>query len=114
MPAPVTPPQDPASPPPGKEAQAVDKSIKPGDQSRVPEEVKGKSPTELATRWERELQAAKKSLSKFHSTARKLNNRYLDERDAVGSDPADAKFNLYCPTSRCSRPACTPSRPTST
>ena len=79
----------------GKEFSDPNAPVSPGDQKKVPEAVKGKNPVELATRWERELQAAKKSLSKFHSTAKKLNSRYLDERDAAVSDPADAKFNLF-------------------
>jgi len=83
------------TPPPGKEAQDINQPVKPGDQKKVPEAVKGKSPTELAARWERELQAAKKNLSKFHTQARKMNHRYLDEREAVGGDPAEAKFNLF-------------------
>lgn len=69
--------------------------VKPGDQSKVPEEVKGKSPAEMAQRWEKELTAAKRELSKFHGTGKKLVSRYLDERDGAADDTAEAKFNLF-------------------
>jgi len=69
--------------------------VKPGDQSKVPEEVKGKSPTEMASRWEKELQAAKKELGKFHSIGKRLVGRYLDDRDTASDDEAEAKFNLF-------------------
>ena len=35
-------------------------------------------------RWEKELQAAKKELAKFHETARKITKKYLDKRDESG------------------------------
>ena len=63
---------------------------------QVPEQDAGRSPTELAARWEKELQAAKRELSKFHTTGRRLVQRYLDERDSSAMDNgSDAKFNLF-------------------
>ena len=53
----------------------------------------GKDPVKLAEVWEKELQAAKKELTKFHSTGRKLIQRYLDERDGANSE--DSRFNLF-------------------
>ena len=55
----------------------------------------GKDPRRLAEVWEKELQAAKKELTKFHTVARKLVQRYQDERDNAVSDNADSKFNLF-------------------
>jgi len=75
--------------------KAVGEPVKPGDQSKVPEEVRGKSPAEMAQRWEKELTAAKRELSKFHGTGKKLVSRYLDERDGAADDTAEAKFNLF-------------------
>ena len=79
----------------GKEYQDIHDGRKPGDQALVPERDKGKSPTELAQRWERELQASKKELSKFHIQARKLVQKYLDEREGAAFDSSDSKFNLF-------------------
>ena len=56
----------------------------------------GKDPRKLAEVWEKELQAAKKELTKFHTVARKLVQRYQDERDSItAADNADSKFNLF-------------------
>lgn len=79
----------------GKENQDIGKPKEPGDQSQVPKDAQGRSPAEMAKRWERELQAAKKELQKFHQTGRKLVQRYLDERDGAAFDNNDAKFNLF-------------------
>jgi hypothetical protein len=79
----------------GKEFEDTRVPKKPGDQRKVPKEVQGKSPTEMAERWEKELQAAKKELQKFHSTGRKLTQKYLDERDSAQLDNVDAKLNLF-------------------
>jgi hypothetical protein len=69
---------------------------KPGDQSKVPKVDKGRNPVEMATRWEKELQAAKKELAKFHTTGRKLVQKYLDERDnALAGGSSDSKLNLF-------------------
>lgn len=68
---------------------------KPGDQSLVPESVRGKKPGEMAARWEKELQAAKKELSKFHTVGRRMVDRYLDERAIAEREDPDAKFNLF-------------------
>lgn len=76
-------------------ARDINEPVKPGDQSKVPEQVRGKSPQEMATRWEKELQAAKKELSKFHTVGRKLVHKYLDERDSAAFDGGDSKFNLF-------------------
>lgn len=55
----------------------------------------GRDPVKLAALWEKELQAAKKELSQFHVTARKINRRYLDERDDALSGGGRAAFNLF-------------------
>lgn len=55
----------------------------------------GRDPAKLAELWEKELQAAKKELSKFHSTGRKLVKRYLDERDEASFDSGMAALNLF-------------------
>jgi len=62
---------------------------------KLPKEDAGKSPADLAKRWEKELQAAKRELSKFHQTGRKLVNLYLDERDSAAFDNRDSKLNLF-------------------
>jgi hypothetical protein len=63
---------------------------------KVPEEVAGKSPAEMATRWQKEITAANKELSKFHTVARKLVKKYLDERDASSLDGSgNANLNLF-------------------
>jgi hypothetical protein len=63
---------------------------------QVPEADAGKSPTELAARWEKELQASKRELTKFHQTGRRLVQRYLDERDSSNMDNgSDSKLNLF-------------------
>ena len=63
---------------------------------QVPEADAGRSPTELAARWEKELQAAKRELTKFHTTGRRLVQRYLDERDSSNMDNgSDSKLNLF-------------------
>ena len=79
----------------GKEHQDIHDGRKPGDQALVPEKDRGKDPAKLAERWERELQAAKKELTKFHTTAKKLVQKYLDERDGAAFDDHDSKFNLF-------------------
>jgi hypothetical protein len=79
----------------GKEYTDTKEVAKPGDQTLVAEQVKGKSPAEMAVRWERELQAAKKELAKFHRLGKKINAKYLDERDGAAYDNADSKFNLF-------------------
>jgi len=77
-------------------AKDVHEPVKPGDQSKVPKQVQGRKPADMAKRWETELQAAKKELSKFHTTGRRLVQRYLDERDSAGlGNESDAKFNLF-------------------
>lgn len=75
-------------------AKDINEPVKPGDQSKVPEAAKGKSPAEMAQRWEKELAAAKKELTKFHVAGRKLVHRYLDERDA-SAEGSDSRFNLF-------------------
>jgi hypothetical protein len=65
-------------------------------EGKVPEADAGRSPTELAARWEKELQAAKRELTKFHTTGRRLVQRYLDERDSSNMDNgSDSKLNLF-------------------
>ena len=76
-------------------ARDINEPVKPGDQSKVPEQARGKSPADMAARWEKELQAAKKELTKFHTVGRKLVGKYLDERDSAALDTSDSKFNLF-------------------
>ena len=40
------------------------------------------SPTGLASRWNTEITAADNELRKFHDDAKRINDRYLDKRDA--------------------------------
>lgn len=81
--------------PGGKGQESSGGSLDPSHQ-KPDKQVKeaGRDPVKLAEVWEKELQAAKKELSKFHTQGRKLVQRYLDERDA-NSTEADAKFNLF-------------------
>jgi hypothetical protein len=70
-----------------------------GDDSKHPpteaKEAK-RDPTKLATLWEKELQAAKRELQKFHSSGKRLVQRYLDERDSASHDGAgEAHMNLF-------------------
>lgn len=44
-------------------------------------------------RWKLEIQYSQKELEKFHERAKKVNDRYLDERSA--RDAGDRKFNLF-------------------
>jgi hypothetical protein len=70
-----------------------------GDDSKHPstEAVEAKrDPAKLAALWEKELQAAKKELSKFHSTGKRLVQKYLDERDSASMEgTGDARVNLF-------------------
>jgi hypothetical protein len=59
-----------------------------------PDAARKYNPEESARRWERELQAAKKELSKFHESARKIVKKYLDKRDQLDTDSA-FKLNLF-------------------
>lgn len=105
MPAPYgQPPQVPGQPPvPGDETQGYGKEggspkskVEAGKQlpDKQAKEAK-KDPTKLAEVWEKELQAAKKELSKFHTQGRRLVQRYLDERDSAALDSADSRINLF-------------------
>lgn len=91
MPYPATPNEK--APPTGQ--SPGNDSTDPGKQKpdRQAKEA-GRDPVKLAEVWEKELQAAKKELAKFHAQGRKLVQRYLDERDANITE-ADAKFNLF-------------------
>jgi hypothetical protein len=55
----------------------------------------GRDPAKLAELWEKELQAAKKELTKFHTTGRKLVKKYLDDRDGASFDSGMASLNLF-------------------
>jgi hypothetical protein len=44
-------------------------------------------------RWEAEITAAEQEIKKFHESARKVNKRYIDERDAV--ETASKWFNIF-------------------
>ena len=61
-----------------------------------PSTEKAESPTELATKWEREITAAAKELKPWHTQSRKVINKYLDKR---GTDDAGvgnvSKTNLF-------------------
>jgi hypothetical protein len=50
-------------------------------------------PRQSAQRWDRELNAAKKELDKFHAAARKVVRKYLDKRD--GDQSSEFKLNLF-------------------
>jgi hypothetical protein len=55
-----------------------------------------RDPVKLATLWEKELQAAKRELTPFHTTARRINKKYLDERDDSSmAGTGRASFNLF-------------------
>ena len=54
------------------------------------------SPTGLASRWNTEITAADNELRKFHDDAKRINDRYLDKRDAYGKD--DSKVNIFWST----------------
>ena len=79
----------------GREFSDTKMPKKPGEQKGVPKQDQGKSPTEMAQRWEKELQAFKKESTKFHGTARKLVQKYLDERGDGLSEDSDSKLNLF-------------------
>jgi hypothetical protein len=54
------------------------------------------NPRESATRWTRELEAAKKELSQFHTSSKKIVKKYLDKRgDALGDSDSAYKLNLF-------------------
>ncbi len=54
------------------------------------------NPAESAQRWERELAAARKELSKFHTATRKIVRKYLDQRgDSAGDADSAFKLNLF-------------------
>lgn len=54
------------------------------------------SPTGLASRWNTEITAAGKELTKFHDDARRINDRYLDKRDAYAHE--ESKVNIFWST----------------
>ena len=82
---------------PSGEHGGANASTDPGHQKPDTQAKKaGRDPVKLAEIWEKELQAAKKELQKFHTQGRKLVQRYLDERDAsLAVGEAEAKFNLF-------------------
>jgi len=54
------------------------------------------NPRESASRWDKELNAAKKELEKFHTAARKIVKKYLDQRgDTQGDADSAFKLNLF-------------------
>jgi len=80
------------------EQSPVTKREKPdADDPRPSTQLKeaGRDPAKLAELWEKELQAAKKELTKFHTTGRKLVKKYLDDRDGAGFDSGLASLNLF-------------------
>src|SRR6187402_3551175 len=82
---------------PGKPPEAPPKNkVESGHQlpSKEAAEAK-KDPVKLAEVWEKELQAAKKELAKFHQTGKALVRRYLDERDSANISDPESKFNLF-------------------
>jgi hypothetical protein len=89
-------PGAPGAPQPPKGPQSAKNKVETGKQlpSEQAEQAK-KDPVKLAEVWEKELQAAKKELSKFHTTGKALVQRYLDERGSALSGEADSKFNLF-------------------
>lgn len=106
MPSYPTPPQAPGSPKPvpgsekggyAQEGGSPKSKVEAGKQlpDKQAKEAK-KDPAKLAEVWEKELQAAKKELTPFHTKAKRLIKRYLDEREAVAaSDGSDARLNLF-------------------
>ena len=55
-----------------------------------------RDPVKLAAIWEKELTAAKRELGKFHTTGKKLVQKYLDERDSSSMEGSgDARVNLF-------------------
>ena len=81
----------------GKEGGSPKSKVEAGKQlpDKQAKEAK-KDPSKLAEVWEKELQASKKELTKFHSQGKKLVQRYLDERDAsLGGAEADSRVNLF-------------------
>jgi hypothetical protein len=53
-------------------------------------------PRESAQRWEKELNAAKKELRRFHDASKKINRKYLDTRgDTMNDSDSAYKLNLF-------------------
>jgi len=98
---PTTGSEKPPEPDDGKAFTDVKDVSKPGDQKLVAEPVKGTKPSEMAVRWERELQAAKKELAKFHRLGKKLNAKYLDKQHSFPTTRPTRSSTCSGPTSRC-------------
>lgn len=61
-----------------------------------PSTEQAESPTELATKWERELTAAAKELKPWHTQSRRVINKYLDKRGSDDAGPGNvSKTNLF-------------------
>lgn len=54
------------------------------------------SPTGLASRWQKEIDAAGKEQLKFHEDSRRIVKRYLDKRDAL--EEGESRVNLFWST----------------
>jgi hypothetical protein len=54
------------------------------------------SPTGLASRWQKEIEAAGKEQAKFHEDSRRIVKRYLDKRDAL--EEGQSRVNLFWST----------------
>lgn len=52
------------------------------------------NPREAAQRWTKELAAAKKELTKFHESAKKIVKKYLDQRGGTGDFDNDGAFKV--------------------
>ena len=56
------------------------------------------TPTGLAARWQTEIAASEKELTKFHEDATRIVHRYLDKRDDWGKD--QSRVNLFWSTTK--------------
>jgi hypothetical protein len=54
------------------------------------------TPAGLAIRWNKEIEAAGKEVLKWHDDSKKINKRYLDQRD--GFESAESRVNLFWST----------------
>jgi len=57
-------------------------------------EDKDYDPRESAQRWDKELNAAKKELSKFHTAAKKIVKKYLDLRESSTDKDNDSAYKV--------------------
>lgn len=58
------------------------------------EQESNTSPADKYARWREEIVKAEKELDKFHTAGRKVNRRFLDDREGASND-GDRKFNIF-------------------